>query len=124
MQLGGNANARKYFAQHNCTTTDAQQKYNSRAAMQYREKLAQASAQAMRRYGTKVFLPSTKNKTVLHLDDDPTTSEEQGEIDFLKNMKVLRYIINLQYILREIQFLLLILYQSMTMRTKIIKKIA
>ncbi|XP_012246684.1 ADP-ribosylation factor GTPase-activating protein 2 isoform X2 [Bombus impatiens] len=74
MQLGGNANARKYFAQHNCTTTDAQQKYNSRAAMQYREKLAQASAQAMRRYGTK-----------LHLDDDPTsTSEEQGEVDFFK----------------------------------------
>ena len=45
---------RKYFAQHNCTTTDAQQKYNSRAAMQYREKLAQASVQAMKRYGTKV----------------------------------------------------------------------
>ncbi|XP_050575893.1 ADP-ribosylation factor GTPase-activating protein 2 isoform X1 [Bombus affinis] len=85
MQLGGNANARKYFAQHNCTTTDAQQKYNSRAAMQYREKLAQASAQAMRRYGTKVFLPSTKNKTMLHLDDDPTsTSEEQAEVDFFK----------------------------------------
>ncbi|XP_012140847.2 ADP-ribosylation factor GTPase activating protein 3 isoform X2 [Megachile rotundata] len=74
MQLGGNANARKYFAQHNCTTMDAQQKYNSRAAMQYREKLAQASAQAMRRYGTK-----------LHLDDGPTsTAEEHGEIDFFK----------------------------------------
>ncbi|XP_006608831.1 ADP-ribosylation factor GTPase-activating protein 2 isoform X2 [Apis dorsata] len=74
MQLGGNANAKKYFAQHNCSTTDAQQKYNSRAAMQYREKLAQASAQAMRRYGTK-----------LHLDEGPTLmSEEQGEIDFFK----------------------------------------
>ncbi|CAL7944993.1 unnamed protein product [Xylocopa violacea] len=74
MQLGGNANARKYFAQHNCTTTDAQQKYNSRAAMQYREKLAQASAQAMRRYGTK-----------LHLDDGlASTAEEQAEIDFFK----------------------------------------
>ncbi|OAD52601.1 ADP-ribosylation factor GTPase-activating protein 2 [Eufriesea mexicana] len=74
MQLGGNANARKYFIQHNCTTTDAQQKYNSRAAMQYREKLMQASVQAMRRYGTK-----------LHLDEDPVSaSEEQGEIDFFK----------------------------------------
>ncbi|KAK9305364.1 hypothetical protein QLX08_003613 [Tetragonisca angustula] len=74
MQLGGNANARKYFAQHNCTTTDAQQKYNSRAAMQYREKLAQASVQAMKRYGTK-----------LHLDDGPaSTVEEQGEVDFFK----------------------------------------
>ncbi|KAK9305362.1 hypothetical protein QLX08_003613 [Tetragonisca angustula] len=77
MQLGGNANARKYFAQHNCTTTDAQQKYNSRAAMQYREKLAQASVQAMKRYGTKVFLPSTKNKTMLHLDDGPASTVEE-----------------------------------------------
>ncbi|XP_053976187.1 ADP-ribosylation factor GTPase-activating protein 2 isoform X2 [Hylaeus anthracinus] len=74
MQLGGNANARKYFARHNCTTTDAQQKYNSRTAMQYKEKMAQASAQAMRRYGTK-----------LHLDENSTsTSEEQTEIDFFK----------------------------------------
>ncbi|XP_043256003.1 ADP-ribosylation factor GTPase-activating protein 2 isoform X2 [Colletes gigas] len=73
MQLGGNANARKYFAQHNYTT-DAQQKYNSRTAMQYREKLAQASAQAMRRYGTK-----------LHLDENSASmSEEQSEIDFFK----------------------------------------
>ncbi|XP_043256002.1 ADP-ribosylation factor GTPase-activating protein 2 isoform X1 [Colletes gigas] len=84
MQLGGNANARKYFAQHNYTT-DAQQKYNSRTAMQYREKLAQASAQAMRRYGTKVFLPSTKNKKMLHLDENSASmSEEQSEIDFFK----------------------------------------
>ncbi|XP_026670944.1 ADP-ribosylation factor GTPase-activating protein 3 isoform X1 [Ceratina calcarata] len=74
MQLGGNANARKYFSQHNCTTTDAQQKYKSRAAMQYREKLAQASAQAMRQYGRK-----------LHLDDGaPSASGEQPEVDFFK----------------------------------------
>ncbi|XP_076231480.1 ADP-ribosylation factor GTPase activating protein 3 isoform X2 [Calliopsis andreniformis] len=74
MQLGGNANARKYFSQHNCTATDAQQKYNSRAAMQYREKLAQASAQAMRQYGTK-----------LHLDENPVSVlEEHNEVDFFK----------------------------------------
>ncbi|XP_031836644.2 ADP-ribosylation factor GTPase activating protein 3 isoform X3 [Nomia melanderi] len=85
MQLGGNANARKFFAQHNCTTTDAQQKYNSRAAMQYREKLAQASTQAMRHYGTKVFLPSPKNKIMLHLDENPASMlEEHNEIDFFK----------------------------------------
>ncbi|KOC61941.1 ADP-ribosylation factor GTPase-activating protein 2 [Habropoda laboriosa] len=85
MQLGGNANARKYFAKYNCTSTDAHQKYNSRAARQYRERLAQASAEAMRRYGTKVLLPSTKNKTMLHVGEGPTSaSEEQGDIDFFK----------------------------------------
>ncbi|CAL1683414.1 unnamed protein product [Lasius platythorax] len=74
MQLGGNANARKFFAQHNCTTTDAQQKYNSRAAMLYREKLGQASAQAMRRYGTK-----------LHLEEGTEIMpEETNELDFFK----------------------------------------
>ncbi|XP_076288487.1 ADP-ribosylation factor GTPase activating protein 3 isoform X2 [Lasioglossum baleicum] len=74
MQLGGNANARKFFVQHNCTTTDAQQKYTSRAAMQYREKLSQASAQAMQRYGIK-----------LHIDENPAiTSEDPTEIDFFK----------------------------------------
>ncbi|XP_034944647.1 ADP-ribosylation factor GTPase-activating protein 2 isoform X2 [Chelonus insularis] len=73
MQLGGNAQARAFFAQHNCTTTDAQQKYKSRTAMQYREKLSQASNQAMRRYGTK-----------LHLDDGETinTNTEPEEVDF------------------------------------------
>ncbi|XP_014488595.1 PREDICTED: ADP-ribosylation factor GTPase-activating protein 3 isoform X2 [Dinoponera quadriceps] len=72
MQLGGNANARKFFAQHNCTSNDAQQKYNSRAAMLYREKLGQVSAQAMRRYGTK-----------LHLEEG-TETEEANELDFFK----------------------------------------
>ncbi|XP_076179108.1 ADP-ribosylation factor GTPase activating protein 3 isoform X2 [Ptiloglossa arizonensis] len=77
MQLGGNANARKYFAQYNYTTTDAQQKYNSRPAMQYREKLTQASTQAMRRYGTK-----------LHVDENSASmSEEQSEIDFFKEQE-------------------------------------
>ena len=73
MQLGGNAKALTFFRSHNCDTKvagtfikkgnlftllveDTQQKYNSRAAQLYREKLHSAAAQAMRIHGTKVCI--------------------------------------------------------------------
>jgi hypothetical protein len=43
-----------FFQQQNCTTKDSQQKYNSRAAPLYREKLHQSAVKAQRTYGTKV----------------------------------------------------------------------
>ncbi|XP_058806888.1 ADP-ribosylation factor GTPase-activating protein 2 isoform X2 [Phymastichus coffea] len=74
MQLGGNANARKFFAQYHCTTTDAHQKYTSRAAMQYRQKLAQAASQSIQRHGTK-----------LHLDEhEHEVGDNEAEIDFFE----------------------------------------
>jgi hypothetical protein len=49
-----------FFDQHNCITKDSQQKYNSRAALLYREKLHQAAVKAQRNYGNKVNLIKRK----------------------------------------------------------------
>ena len=54
MQLGGNAKAASFFKSHNCLTKDVQEKYNSRAASLYREKLSQEAVKAMRLHGDKV----------------------------------------------------------------------
>ncbi|XP_071532925.1 ADP-ribosylation factor GTPase-activating protein 2 isoform X6 [Panulirus ornatus] len=74
MQLGGNTNARTFFCQHNCTTSDAQQKYNSRAAQLYREKLLQMAQQAMRIHGTRVNIDIGQ--------PEGTAPEEKKEVDF------------------------------------------
>ncbi|XP_023725166.1 ADP-ribosylation factor GTPase-activating protein 2 isoform X3 [Cryptotermes secundus] len=65
MQLGGNANALTFFRQHNCTVADSQQKYTSRAAQLYREKLRQMAIQAMRLHGTKLDFGSHHEATIV-----------------------------------------------------------
>lgn len=75
MQVGGNGNALSFFRQHGCTTNDAQQKYHSRAASLYREKLLSQAHSVMKLHGTK-----------LHLDIN-TTTEATGqvkEVDFFE----------------------------------------
>ncbi|XP_021918430.1 ADP-ribosylation factor GTPase-activating protein 2 isoform X2 [Zootermopsis nevadensis] len=73
MQLGGNANALTFFRQHNCITTDSQQKYASRAAQKYREKLHHMAIQAMRLHGTKLHLDSSSEPT------QPDEKEEEED---------------------------------------------
>ncbi|UJR25193.1 hypothetical protein I4U23_006548 [Adineta vaga] len=74
MQVGGNANADSFFQQHGCQTKDIQQKYNSRAAQLYREKLHQLATKAMKQYGTKIFLDD-ENKN----ERRQSTSEKKDE---------------------------------------------
>jgi len=77
MQLGGNGRAKTFFRSHNCNTTDTQQKYNSRAASLYRDKLSQDATKAMRMYGDK-----------LHIDagQDAAAETEEAEADFFASM--------------------------------------
>lgn len=72
MQLGGNANATAFFEQQNCTTKDSQQKYNSRAAQLYREKLNQSAIKAQRTYGTKILIDDVSGNTQRKKSEETT----------------------------------------------------
>ncbi|XP_067855777.1 ADP-ribosylation factor GTPase-activating protein 2 isoform X2 [Heptranchias perlo] len=61
MQLGGNANANAFFHQHGCNTNDTNAKYNSRAALLYREKLRSLAVAATRKYGTELWIDDSGN---------------------------------------------------------------
>jgi len=75
MQMGGNANARKFFHQHNCATTDAQQKYHSRAAQLYRDKLHGLAVQAMKLHGTQLHIDTGHH-------DSAAGDKAAPEVDF------------------------------------------
>ncbi|XP_073840583.1 ADP-ribosylation factor GTPase activating protein 3 isoform X1 [Musca autumnalis] len=81
MQVGGNANANAFFRQHNCNTTDAQQKYNSRAAQLYRDKLMQLAQQAMKVHGTKLFLDGSSTEKPENNDNKEMDFFEQCHND-------------------------------------------
>ncbi|KAH8261138.1 hypothetical protein KR044_003896, partial [Drosophila immigrans] len=77
MQLGGNANAAQFFRSHNCSSSDAQVKYNSRAAQLYRDKLTAQAQQAMKVHGTKLHLEPTADKS-----EGNDAAKEEAEEDF------------------------------------------
>ncbi|XP_071036812.1 ADP-ribosylation factor GTPase-activating protein 2 isoform X1 [Parasteatoda tepidariorum] len=78
MQVGGNSNAHLFFQQHGCGSHDAQQKYNSRAAQLYREKLHHSAAAAMRLHGTKIHIEIPHAEAPI--------SPEKKEHDFFKDI--------------------------------------
>lgn len=74
MQLGGNANAKQFFEQHNCQTNDAQKKYNSRAAQLYKDKLAQAATIALK-------------NSELHIHPQQQEVKEEKDVDFFTELE-------------------------------------
>ncbi|XP_051886253.1 ADP-ribosylation factor GTPase-activating protein 2 isoform X2 [Pristis pectinata] len=73
MQVGGNANANAFFCQHGCSTNDTNAKYNSRAALLYREKLRTLAVAATRKYGTELWIDDFGN---------PSLSPQSKDEDF------------------------------------------
>lgn len=78
MQKGGNANANAFFRQHNLVTKDSGQKYKSRVASMYKEKLDQLVDKSIQVDGTDK----------VHLDQQaPVITPVKQEEDFFDNME-------------------------------------
>ncbi|XP_065564391.1 ADP-ribosylation factor GTPase-activating protein 2-like [Artemia franciscana] len=79
MQVGGNATAQSFFGQHHMYLT-AHQKYKSDGAQLYRDKLALWSGQAMKMYGTQLYIDNF-NSSLSTLHKEKETDEKGKEIE-------------------------------------------
>uniref|UniRef100_A0A183EPW7 Arf-GAP domain-containing protein n=1 Tax=Gongylonema pulchrum TaxID=637853 RepID=A0A183EPW7_9BILA len=80
MQFGGNAKATHFFKQHGCNTTDAQQKYNSRASNLYKNKLASLAAKAHQQYGTSLMVDGSE--LMADEEEEAVSEVNKNEEDF------------------------------------------
>eukprot|EP00128_Syssomonas_multiformis_P004491 Colp12_sorted_trinity150504_noHs@20383 len=69
MELGGNGNARAFFTAHGCHTNDAQQKYNSRAAQLYKDKLKTLVAAEEKIHGERFVISAGSESQTAPLVD-------------------------------------------------------
>lgn len=82
MQVGGNSNATQFFSQHGCASRDAQEKYKSRAAQLYKDKLHHLAAAAMRLHGYKVLIDTPHNEPI-----SPTCTDSNDKDFFDEHTK-------------------------------------
>uniref|UniRef100_A0A0K0EH63 Arf-GAP domain-containing protein n=1 Tax=Strongyloides stercoralis TaxID=6248 RepID=A0A0K0EH63_STRER len=74
MQVSGNSNATKFFKDHGCDTNDIQQKYKSRAATMYRDKVSKMATHAHETCKGKLFIETADSVVV--------NDEKEEEEDF------------------------------------------
>jgi len=80
MQLGGNANATTFFRQHHCDTADTQEKYKSRTAQLYRDKLHSEASKALRVHGNKLYIDTAQDRERTASVD----KEDAPDVDFFE----------------------------------------
>lgn len=73
MQVGGNAKATAFFQQHGCMLSDIKQKYNSRAARLYKNRIEKLTNEAMLTVGTQ-----------LALDGEEKSDVSEKQVDFFE----------------------------------------
>uniref|UniRef100_UPI00398EEC92 ADP-ribosylation factor GTPase-activating protein 2-like n=1 Tax=Pristiophorus japonicus TaxID=55135 RepID=UPI00398EEC92 len=82
MQVGGNALATAFFHQHDCTTSDTNAKYNSRAAQMYRQKVRTSAAD---KCGGELWIDDSStahNPSPQHQGSDFFAEHFQGSADW------------------------------------------